>query len=986
MMNDERRTWNLEPETWNLEPETMITFIHKVAEHIFTTHGEAMGEVSVVLPNRRAGLFFNRSVATLTDGPVWAPRVVDIRSFMEMLAGREVSDDLLLVKELYGVYKKVLGTDEPFEKFYPWGVMLLGDFDDIDKYLVDARDLFRNLKAVRDLSADLSYLTEEQIELIRRFWDHFPADGKGHAPLFLALWEKLNEIYVTFRETLKEKDLAYEGMIYREVAERFRRGDDGIDLPPVVYFVGFNALTPAEEILFRGMQTAGKAFFFWDYDIAYVERRKDVPLAGHDAGRFIAAYLKKFPPPVDLGIFDNLSRKDKKVEIWSSPNRTTQSWVVKQVLEAWGREGLPEAERVAVVLGDEQLLLPVLHALPESAGEVNVTMGYPLRSSPVYAFFSQALTLVKNRRTTGGKVFYYYHHDVLALLRNPLVRMQGGEKLIRWEKEIIRNNMIYIGSDDIHIGEPVSRIFTDPGGPIDYSATLLEVLYDLILSATPQEEEKPAVDLSLEVFYRLSLLVTRFNGFVTGESLQLSPEGYLSLLLHLAEKDSVSFYGEPLTGLQVMGVLETRLLDFDRLIILSANEGSLPKPASAASYIPYNLRKGFGLPAWEHRDSLFAYYFFRLIQRAREVVLVYHTESGQGITGEKSRFISQMQYFLGMGTRVKNLFFRPGISKREALVVEKDRDVIRKMISLYSAGKYLSPSALNSYLDCRLRFYFRYVAGIREADEITEDVDHALFGQLIHKALEILYDPAGSCVPAGGVVTAEVLKKMKEQHLEEAVDIAMRKVLSGGEGRREVPVAPLHRIIRSMVVSYVKKVLDYDRQLAPLTILGVEKEVCDPVSLTVGGDTVTVSLCGKIDRVDRTAAGVRVIDYKTGGRGAEKLSFGSLDELFDRQRSTRKKEIFQVMMYAMMYPGDDPPATVLYFLKDMFGTEALQQVRIGSGRSKEIYRFDRQEKQYFRDRITGLVEEIFDPAVPFDMTSREENCRYCPFKEICEKE
>ncbi len=964
----------------------MNSFIHKVAEYIFRTHGEAVGEVCVVLPNRRAGLFFNRAVATLTSRPVWAPRVMDIRGFIETLADRETTDELLLVKELYDVYKNILGTKESFDQFYPWGVMLLGDFDDLDKYMVGARDLFRNLKAVKELSADSSYLTQEQVELIRRFWDHFPETGGGQATAFLKLWENLYNIYETFRTVLRKKGMAYEGMLYREVAEHIRDGSGEITIPAPLYFVGFNALTPAEEILFKRLQARQQASFFWDYDVAYLARHGEAPLAGHDAGRFIAGYLKKFPPPEDLEIFDNLMSEDKKIEIWASPNRTTQSWVVKQVLERWEKSGVPSDERVALVLADEQLLLPVLHALPPEKGKVNVTMGYPVKESPVYALFAQALTLMKKKHLSESGEPLYYYRDVLALLHNPFVRKKGGKRLQEKEKEILKNNRIYLRAEEIAREAPVSLIFAEQDDIPLYARSLLEVIYEMIVPGDEAEKESPATDLNLEVFYRLSSLVNRFNDFVGEQNLEITAGGYLSFLLFLAEKESVSFYGEPLQGLQVMGLLETRLLDFDRLIVLSVNENNLPAPASSPSFIPYNLRKGFGMPSWEHRDSLYAYYFFRLLQRAREVVLVYHTESEQDMTGEKSRYISQLQYFLGRGRAVNNLFYRPGINQKSVLTVEKDGDIISRMISLYTEDRSLSPSALNTYLDCRLRFYYRYVAGIREPDEISEDVDHALFGRLIHRALEILYDPAAPHLPAGGLITPDVLRRMEQNVLEKAVDTAMDEVLYEGSthpGKQEIP---LNRIIRTMVVRYVQKVLRYDRQWAPLISLGVETEVYDKIPVITGGKTILVKLFGKIDRVDKTEQGVRVIDYKSGGKGSSKLGFENIDELFDPRQPSRKKEIFQVLMYAMMYPAEDPPVPVLYFIKNMFGTEALQQVKKGSRNNKEIYRFDRQEKQYFRERIIGLVEEIFDPAVPFDMTSREDNCKNCPFKEICERE
>jgi CRISPR/Cas system-associated exonuclease Cas4 (RecB family) len=864
-------------------------------------------------------------------------------------------------------------------------MMLLGDFDDLDKYLVDARDLFRNLKAVRELSADLSYLTEEQIALIRRFWEHFPSDGKGHAAAFLGLWERLHDIYETFRMNLKEKGLAYEGMLYREVAEQFRAGEEPDVESVMVYFTGFNALTPAEEILFKGMQRMEKARFFWDYDVAYLEGHGGQPLAGHDAGRFISKYLKIFPPPVELGIFENLTAGEKKIGIWSSPNRTTQSWVVQKVLEEWGAQEVFERERVAVVLSDEQLLLPVLHAMPAGAGEINVTMGYPLRASPVYAFFREALRLVKNRRAAKEGSFLYYYADVISLLHNPLVGAPDRETIGRWEKEIIAKNRVFLYAGEIPAGDLPEAFFENTGEPVVWSRTLLEVLYRLVVSSLPGEESN-AVNLNLEVFYRLTLLVTRFNDFVTAGHIRLTPEGYLTLLLHLAEKESVSFYGEPLAGMQVMGILETRLLDFDRLIILSVNEGNLPAPASSASYIPYNLRKGFGLPAWEHRDSLYAYYFFRLIQRAKEVVLVYHTETEDGMTGEKSRFISQIQYFTGLKTEMKNLFYRPGITGRGTVSVEKDDAILEKMRTLYAGSKYLSPSVLNTYLNCRLSFYYRYVAGVREPDEMSEEVDNALFGQLIHKALEILYTPGSDAVPPDGRITADLLEEMKKKYVARAVDRALQEVLFGGIEEKNRVLSPLHTIVRTMVINYVGKVLEYDRQLAPLTTLGVEKTVCDRLTVTAGEQQIAVNLCGKIDRIDRVEGQVRVVDYKTGGGGAGKLRFGTVAELFDREKNNRKKEVFQILMYAMMYAKEAPPRPVLYFLKDMFGSPERQQIKAGAGRKKEIFHFGTAEMQEFREQLTALLEEIFDPAVPFDMTAREEHCRYCPYKSICEKE
>jgi hypothetical protein len=969
----------------------MNSFIHSVAEYIFRTHGSEMGEVCVVLPNRRAGLFFSRAVSELTEVPVWSPRVVAIREFVETLTGQTVSDELLLVKELYEICRKRLNRDESFESFYPWGVMLLGDFDDVDKYRVKAHDLFRNLKAIRDLSSDLSYLNEEQIELIRQFWENFQEEGKGHAPLFLEFWEKLPVIYDDFRSVLKEKDLAYEGMLYRELAEQLLR-EEKTEIPcSMVYFVGFNALTPAEETLFTKMKQQGNARFFWDYDQAYLEHAEEGLLGGHDAGRFISRYLKMFPPPADLDIFNNFSDPDKTIEVWSSPNRTMQSWVVKEVLEKWQQEPPVPDEKIAVVLADEQLLLPVLHALPAGAGAVNVTMGYPLKASPVYAFFVKTLQLLRNRKRSGEGNNLYYHADVISLMHNPLVKKPERYLLHQWEKEIIKKNKIYLQAGEIPAGDFSIADLEKDDEPAAWTHRLLDLLFNMVVPDLPEEEEK-GVNLNLEVFYRLSLLVTRFNDFVTTSSLYLTPKGYISLLLHLVEKESVSFYGEPLAGMQVMGILETRLLDFDRLIILSVNEGDLPAAGTVASYIPYHLRKGFKLPAWEHRDSLYAYYFFRLIQRAGKVVLVYHTDSDSETrsTGEKSRFISQLHYLSSLKLRVKNLYYRPGIIAPGEVVVEKEPKIMERMIRLYTQERALSPSALNTYLNCRLAFYYRYVAGIREAEEMSEEVDHALFGQLIHKALEMLYDPVASHLPADKQITPELLAGMKNRILENTVDKAMQMVLFGEEKESDRSFTPIQTIVRTMVIKYVRKVLDYDAQLAPLKPLHVEKSVRDMIPVTVGEKTIAVAISGTIDRVDSVAGTIRIVDYKTGGGDHSKMSFENIPALFDRDKKTQKKEIFQILMYAMMYasehPEDPPPLPVLYFLKIMFGGSALQQLKAGPSGKKSAFTFKAEAVKNFREHLTGLLQELFDPSVPFDRTPHEEHCKYCPYRSICEKE
>jgi len=958
------------------------TFIYKVAEYVFAAHRDNPGRVKVIFPNRRAGLFFNHALAGLTAHPVWAPEVLTIRGFVEEQTGKKVTDTLYLVMELYGVYKEIIGSIELFEDFYPWGEMLLGDFDDLDKYLVDARDLFRNLKAERELTQDLSYLSEEQVALLKHFWDHFPeAPGKGEAGRFLHVWEKLYAVYKKLRGVLATQEMAYEGMLYRELAEKIARREWTLPDTSPVYLIGFNALTPAEEKLFEALKNSGQAFFFWDYDEAYVTARAGASLPGHDAGRFIRKYIRRFPPPAGLNIFDNLLDKEKEIRVYSSPNRTVQAWVVHTLLEQWTKEEDVQKERIAVVLADELLLLPVLHAMPEEAGDINVTMGYPLQDSPVFSFFGSALAMLKNKtEDKDGKTLFYYK-DVLNILHNPLLAAHRKTGWHEWEENLIRQNKIYLSSEEISAEEGVVRVFEIPENPIQYGQVLLDVLHK-VLSFSSGEEERKDGGLNIEVYYQLYLLVNRLNDFLEEKDLQLPLTGYLNLLLYLAGQSTVTFYGEPLTGIQVMGVLETRLLDFDRVIVLSVNEGTLPKPSAVASYIPHSLRKGFGLPTYEHRDAVYAYYFYRLIQRARHVALVWHTESDAGQKGEKSRFISQLLYLTQKKPEITNLYFSPGMGVTGALSVRKDDAVLSRLQVLTSGeDNYLSPSAMNTYLTCRLRFYFKYVAGISEPEEMEEDMDAAFFGSLLHKAMEKVYTPWKE-----KEVTVEALDEILQKKLyRKAVDESFRDELyDGHEAPPAGTVNGVQMIIRSSLEKYVRKILEYDRQyVVPFVVKGLEEKVTREREIMMNGRRIPVRLGGKIDRRDESHGRIRLVDYKT---GQKKTDFECIGQLFDPEDKNRNAAAFQILTYVWITGGEVPVQPELYFVREMFKSDVRQGLRMGPARQKVTFVPDREEMLGFEDQLNSLLTELFDPQVPFDQTPHVDFCTHCPYNAICQRD
>jgi len=953
-------------------------FIYKVAEYILHQHREELDKVKVVFPNRRAGLFFNQSVATLATRPVWSPSIYAVREYIEELTGKTVADTLPLVMEMYSVYKNIVNTEESFEQFYPWGEMLLGDFDDLDKYMVHAKDLFRNLQAVHELSHDLSYLSEEQLRLIRQFWDHIPpGTSSKHAGIFLTVWEKLYPLYEAYKMSLEEKEIAYEGMLYREVGEKAKQQNLDIGEAFPVYLAGFNALTPAEESLFDFLKKTGIARFFWDYDVAYIKTPAGEELSGHEAGRFIRKYLKRFPPPVDLAVFDRLLSEDKDIRVYSSPNRTTQAWVVHKVLGEWKQDPAFKDERIAVVLGDEHLLLPVLHAIPEEAGEINVTMGYPLQDSPVFAFFEAALILQKNvQRNNENKPLFYYQ-DVLNFMHNPLLAEYRNPAWSCWEEKIKNQNRIYIRGEDIPSVRIMEPVFKVPDDPVSYAGDLLEVLYEVIASPGSGEDDTGA-DLNIEVYYQLYLLVNRLNQFLADGQLQLPVEAYMRLLLYLAGHGTVSFYGEPLVGLQVMGVLETRLLDFDRVIILSVNEGNMPGPVTVASYIPYSLRKGFGLPTYEHRDAVYAYYFFRLIQRARYITLVYHTESDNGQTGERSRFISQLKYLTKKHIREINMFFQAGVSDSPGIRIEKDEKIL-ELLNRSMNQADLSPSALNTYLSCRLKFYYKYIAGIKEPAEITEDVDAALFGTVVHKTMEILYRPF-----INREITGDSLSGMlKGESIREAVGKSYRELLYYGERENTDLMSGLHHIIETVIDKYIGKILEYDKQFVPFTIIGLEQPVHRDITISVNNQPFRIRLGGQIDRIDQCRGQMRLVDYKT---GKDNPGFNDLKSLFSRGDGKRNQAVFQILLYSWIYRERAVARPYLYFIRRMFESETEQELQMRQTKKKEPFDFDDELTGEFERLLKDLLTELFDPGVPFDQTEDVQLCRYCPYNSICSRQ
>lgn len=955
----------------------MTPFLQQVVSLLYQRYGTAISRMAFVFSNQRSGLFFRKYLSQVAGKPIFAPAILTINELFLQMSDKQPADRIQMLFLLYRIYVRHSGSDESFDDFIYWGEMLLNDFDDIDKYLVDARRLFSNIVDLRIIEKDFSYLQSYQIEAIRSFWSSFQPKGEdNNQRSFLEIWKLLYPVYEEFRHTLAEEKKGYEGMIAREVVERIRR-DDMCGLPyEQVVFIGLNAISAVEKELFVQLQQRGIADFYWDY------ASDKVTDPDNKASFFVKEHSVMFPskyklPEEDLNVPD--------IELIGIPSRIGQAkqvyTLLKDMLDGRTEMDPEEALRTAIVLPDEQLLLPLLNSVPEEIRQINITLGYPLVNTPVAAFMEAVLALQRTIRMIDGQLFFYYR-DVLSVLNHPYILSFCQEKAQALIEEITENNKIYVSASELSQTLLLSCIFTslnDGNTVSDYLIVALQELNRVITAfyADKKEDEPVSMDeLEQEFIYHYFTIVNRVRDMITEAGIDMSVETYFRLLKRMTDTITIPFRGEPLSGLQIMGVLETRVLDFDRLIILSVNEGIFPAKKVANSFIPYNLRRGFGLPTYEHQDSVWAYHFYRLIARAQKVTLLYDTRTDGLQTGEVSRFVYQLKYHYKLPVKEQLLVYDIASAKSPSLQIDKDGVVMEKLSSFLTGGSgALSASSINTYLDCPLKFYFSSVEELRE-EEVNENIESSLFGSILHRVLEIVYNSF-----YGAYVTADLLKlAAKESTLTRAIQCAFAELFFHEKDVR--PLSGQTFLTGEMIRKYVLKVLERDRKQTPFRYIQSEKKLRYPFRLSNGKD---VQLKGFIDRLDEINKVVRVVDYKTGMK--KSLELKSFDSLFDKTDEKRPQAIMQVFMYAWMYRQAGlelmPVQPVIYYMRDLFSDDFDSAIYLGKEK-KRIDDFAVCHSE-FEENLRKCLDEIFDPSIPFSQTKNTKNCNYCLYNGICGK-
>lgn len=978
----------------------MQTFLQLVAQDLHERFGGQYQQLTVVFPNKRASLFLDQQLYELAGRPVWAPHYVTISELFQSFSPLNLADPVLLVCMLYKAYQQTGdGHDtETLDQFWSWGELMLSDFDDIDNNMVDARQLFANISDIDDLTRT-DYLTPEQLEAIHRYFPDFH-ETTELKERFLSVWKRLHPTYEHFRRMLFNAHLAYDGMMKREVAESFTSCTGNYA------FVGFNFLSQTERRLMKHLQQECQCLFYWDYDKLYVHPTLHAaPSTLHpssstfEAGRFIQQNISDFGNALpDDALYDNLS-SPKHIHYVSAPTENAQTRFAGTLLTT-------DTADTAIVLCDETLLQPMLHAIP-SGRELNVTMGFPLADAPVSSLVGSLLELQLRGKASSNAWRYSYVADIL---RHPYVGHVTGGHSVDILRSLQEHHQLFPTTSQFSADPFLQLLFT----PHDTVQDLIVWLTDIVAAIAHPSPSTHHTVLDAEAIFTLHTLLNRLRRIDEQHLLDIQPSTLQRLLRQLIKSRTIPYHGEPVVGLQVIGILETRNLDFHNVIMLSVGEGNLPRLSRQSSFIPYNLRQAHGLSTPDRQDSLQAYYFYRLLQRAENVWLCYNSSPDSSCRGQMSRFMMQLLTDPGRSdisqyTLVNTPTNHPQAPSEEkeitahelkSPIIYKTPDVLHRLHSRFSPPHILSPSAINTYLNCPLQFYLRYVAGLRPSDDLSDDVGNDHFGTLFHYCMQQLYSRH---FPLGQPLEAQQLWQLSanRQSIRQLVDEAFNATYFN------LPSTSLHRpphyngqqlLNREVLVTYVQNQLRYDALLCPLTILAVEQQV-EPITLHPSPSTLhpspSISLGGIIDRVDiATIDGqpqLRIVDYKT---SSQAKTTPDIAQLFDPSVDHRATHILQALYYADLYTTHHPQRPVapsLQYVKLSRTADPLLAMppilSIGPRRGAEpVTDFASQYKAEYHEHLTRCISHIFDPTKPFTQSATHHPCQWCDFAALCGRE
>ena len=958
------------------------TFLEYVAEDIIGKYGTDLSRIAVVFPNKRAALFLNEHLARIAGQPVWSPAYITISDLFRQHTDLKPADPIKLICDIHKSFTKCTGIDETLDHFYGWGQLLLADFDDIDKNMADADSIFCNLKDIHELD-DISYLDDEQKEMLKRFFANFSDDIESELKKrFLSLWSHFGDIYHDYNRRLTEQGIGYEGAIYRKVAS-----EETLHLKYDKYlFVGFNLIQKVERVLFSRLMKEGKAKFYWDFDEYYMPtaRAQQSASVPNNTASF-AAYLTDFPNELDntdRDIYANM-RRPKRIRFISSPTENAQArfasnWLLENERYKAGR-------KTAVVMCDESILLPIMHSLPPEADKVNITSGFPLAMTPVASLVMLLFDLYTLGLRKKGTAFN--PHYLKKLMAHPYARHL---------QEVHLKEM-----NDVHLkGVHLSQVHQEEVHQEGIAALLhhIATLVKQVGIATKQEGDA----LTQESVFRMFTILNRLAALADSGDLLVDNTTLRRLVSQLVGAASIPFHGEPVVGVQIMGVLETRNIDFDNVLLLSCNEGNMPKGVNDSSFIPYSIRKAHGLTTIDNKVAIYSYYFHRLLQRARDITIAYNNSTDNGHTGEMSRFMLQLLVESGQKIEHYSLTAKNQPTPLMPKAIEKDEAAIGKLEEMSK----LSPSAINTYIRCKLAFYYQYIAHIKEPDSDPETIDNRMFGNIFHRAAYLIYKDITDHSPV--IEKAHIQAYLSNRKLlASVVDRAFEEEECKTNNGLQI-------INREVIIEYITKLLKIDQQLCPFSILAMEEEakVYTQLSFTIpsggalkegalkGGALVSsapdkhysLTIGGIIDRLDAVTdkqtgkRRIRVVDYKTGNKPSSAIK--SIEEVFDPKNIASKHSNYflQAILYSLIVSrskewnaANDPVSPALLFIKQAATNDYDPTLCIDKHPISDVTVYEEE----FLTKLKETVADMYSPDAAFTPTDDSKKCELCPYRMLC---
>lgn len=1015
------------------------SFLHDIAELYYRRTVENSQpdirptDILFVFPNRRAGLFFRKEYCSIASHAVFTPNITDINKLCEMLTPIKLCNEIEQLVRLYQSYRNIVSSNRltsaitSFDAFVSLGTTLLSDFNDIDKYLVHADELYKNIDALKQLTADTNYFSDDQKRAIEQaFWQKvfINTDDKNlqFQNQFISLWSLLYPLYSDFRKQLLNEGIGYLGMLYRDVIENRLVSDDIALHYKRLVFIGFNTLTTSEEAIFRHFQKRDMADFYFDYPQQYAGNS---PFANTVAYMY-ADNLSKFPPKYEYVQPTEIRCSD--IDIYGSPSISEQSEIaarqIDKIYAANGHDMAKTTDSTAVIPTDENMLQYVLQSLPPYIEHLNVTMGYPLSQSPIANLIDNIVSLHTEGKTTSGNTFY--HKPLINILTHPYIQRNYPALSAKLLDYITGNNFIRISQTDINdyfntvrtadaLNElPFFRqLFTAQTsvfGLFRYIHSILN-LFLAQYDNQPVDDTLQRFEIEYIVQYRkyLSQLENTLSDIINDINLPTLH----TLIRRVTSNLKVQFKGEPLHGFQIMGMLESRLIDFNNIIVLGFNDVNVPGTKIGQSLIPYNLRRSYDLPTYEHSDKIYAYNFYRMLYRAKHVTLIYNSRDNNS-NNEISRYYHQLRHLLPLTvSNVKVTVHKdsstgitPSLSADREIEIAKTSEIL-SVLNEYKTDSHLSASALKNYIACPLKFYFNSVTKIKQANKIDETNNAPMLGLIFHKAMELYYNEHSDGTP--DAINREMIEGLVQRAFAEIKE----------KDKRGLELTGFNRLIFNVVCDFVRLTLNYDKCRKPFGNVLSEQNI----KVKTIGD---VNFKAILDRIDTTAEPltVNIIDYKT--TKSDQPSYDcKLLNLFNSPNKT-DHEVFQILLYCHIYCASTktPASQVrpnIYNIYDISqkadkanGGDVFENQRItirvpqslteaASVEAVVDYEELKNEKELisievnsydsirvpFEIMLRHLMDDIFSPDVPFKANpddKQHKSCQYCPYTKICGKE